>query len=169
MRRRENTAFTLVETLIATLIMVIVGAGVYTLIRSAYDSQYMLMSQNNANGDARAAVDYLADHMRGAAGLTAATASDVTFTDNTGSSIRYWRASDGTLRTTVNSAPTGGTQIYNGLQSLTMTYYSWSGSYWTASSSPATPGNVSAIDIKAVGSVGGYTRQVSSRVKLRQK
>src|SRR2546423_8788789 len=102
MKRRQTAGFTLIEVLISTLAMTILGAGIWTLIRTSYDAQDMIMDQNYANTNARAAVDTLADSMRGMTTLTAAAASDVTYTDNTGASIRYWRNSaDSTLRKTV--------------------------------------------------------------------
>ena len=57
--------FTLIEMLVATLCMLIIGAGTYALLRTGYDSQWMLMNQNNANMGARTGVDTMADKMRG--------------------------------------------------------------------------------------------------------
>ncbi len=167
--KRRHAGFTLIEMLVVGLISVIIGAGLWTLVRSAYDAEYMLINQNTANANARQVVDLFADHLRGTAGLVSASPSDVTFSDNAGNSIRYWRASDGTLRTSVNNTPANGNQILAGVQSLSLTYYTWNGSSWVSSTSPSVPGSVGAADIVVVVNINGYTRRLSSRVRFRQK
>ncbi len=171
MRTKSRSAgFTLIEMLVCALAMTILGAGIWSLIRASYDSQYMLMNQNEANTNARASVDTLADSMRGMQTLTAVAAGDATYTDNSGASIRYWRNSaDNTLRKTVGGLPSGGTQILNGVSSLTFTYWSYSAGAWSSSSAPSPLANVGAVDITVNGNFGGYGRQIFSSVKLRQK
>ncbi len=169
-KRRPVSGFTLVELLIAMLMSVLIGVGIWTLIRSSYDSQYELMNQNNANLGARQAIDYFADHIRGAQAITAAAASDVTFTDVSGNSVRYWRnTTDNTLRSTTGGLPNGGTVVVNGLQSLTITYWSWNGTAWVSSTTPTDCTIVGAVDISARVNISGYYRQVFSSVKIRQK
>ncbi|MGC8666677.1 MAG: PulJ/GspJ family protein [Chthonomonadales bacterium] len=167
--KNRRAGFTLIEMLVAGLISVIIGAGLWTLVRSAYDAEYMLINQNTANANARQVVDLFADHLRGTSGLVSASPSDVTFSDNAGNSIRYWVATDGTLRTSVNNVPAGGNQILAGVQSLSLTYYTWNGSAWVSSTSPAVPGSVGAADIVVVVNINGFTRRLSSRVRFREK
>ena len=169
-RTNRNAGFTLVEILIASLCMTVLGAGIYSLIRTSYDSQYMLVNQNAANTNARSTVDTLADNLRGMTILTAAAASDITYTNSAGASVRYWRNSaDSTLRTTVNGQPSGGTQLLNGVSSLSFNYYPYNGTGWlAATSSPVTLSQVGAVDITVTGNFSGYARQVFSSVKLRQ-
>jgi type II secretory pathway pseudopilin PulG len=167
-RNNPNSGFTLIEMLVGALCMIIVGIGCYTLVRTGYDSQWMLMNQNNSNMNARTGVDTLEDKLRGMTTLTAATGSDITFTDNAGSSIRYWRnTGDNTLRTTTGGQPNGGTNACRGLTSLVFLYYSYNGVSWAASSTPATLANVGAVDITATVNLNGYSRRVFSSVKLR--
>jgi prepilin-type N-terminal cleavage/methylation domain-containing protein len=166
----RSAGFTLIEMMVCALAMTILGAGIWSLIRASYDSQYMLMNQNEANTNARATVDTLADSMRGMQTLTAVAAGDVTYTDNSGASVRYWRnGSDSTLRKTVGGLPNGGTQILNGVSSLTFNFWSYSGGAWASSSAPNPLSNVGAADITVNGNFGGYGRQIFSSVKLRQK
>ena len=168
--RTRRRGITLIEILLAGMIMVIIGAGLFNLIRSSYDSQYILMNQNNANTDARAAVDTLADNVRGLATLTAGTSSGLIFTDTSGNAIRYWyNSTSKTIRTSTNGTPSLGTQVIKDVQSLVFTYWSYNGSTWSSSTSPSPLSNVGAIDITAVVNSNGYQRQVFSSVKLRQK
>ena len=168
-RINNHHGFTLIEMLVGTLCMITVGIGCYTLVRTGYDSQWMLMNQNNSNTNARVDVDTMADTMRGMASVTSAAASDITFTDSSGNSIRFWRnTTDNTLRRTIGGAPTGGTNLCKGLTSLTLVYYSYSGG-WSASSTPATLANIGAIDVTSTVNLNGFSRRVYSSVKLRQK
>ncbi len=164
-RRR---AFTVIEMLIVGMITVLIGSGLWTLVNRSYESGYQVMNQNDALARARMAIDTLADRVRSLSALNAAAASDITFTDESGNTVRYWlNSADQTLRTTVNGVPAGGTQVAMGLQSLTFTYWSYNGSAWTSSHAPAPLGSVGSVDMSALVQVGGYTRQVFSSVKLR--
>ncbi len=172
MKARTRSGFTIIEMLVAMLISVTLGAGLYTLVRSSYDSQWELMNQNNANLGARQSIDFFADHLRGAAAVTAASATDVTFTDNSGNSIRYWlNTSDSTLRSTTNASPTGGNIVVQDVTALKLTYWSWnsSTSSWTSSTAPSDVTVVGAVDIAATVNMSGYSRQVFSSVEIRQK
>src|SRR5204863_8124719 len=73
----SRRGFTLIEMLVAGFVMVVFGTALWTLIRSSYDSQYLLMNQNTANMEARQVVDTFADNLRGAARLNTATSSDI--------------------------------------------------------------------------------------------
>ena len=164
--RSPQRGMTPIEVLIVGLVLTMVGVGLYTLVRSTYDAQYLLLNQNSANANSRSAIDTLADQLRGANGLTAATASDITFTDSTGT-VRYW-LSGGNLVKTVNGLPAGGTTVQKNVTALTFLYQTYS-SGWTSSAAPATPANVGAVTVTATVSIGGATRQTSSLVRLRMK
>ena len=168
--RHKQTAVAgsaMIELLIGLLIVGFIGSGAWTLMRSGYDSQYGLMNQNSANSTARQAIDYLADHVRGATALSAATAADLTFTDSSGAGIRYWKS--GTLlKTTTNGLPSGGSTVLQNLQSLGFTYWTWNGTQWASSTAPGTPAQVGAIDVTASVTWGASARQVSSSVRVRQ-
>lgn len=167
-RRRKRNGYTLIEVLIAGLIMTLLGLGLWTLLRSSYDSQYEILGQNSANSYARQAVDTLADNLRGATGLTSATANDITFTNAGGSSIRYW-VSGGNLVTTTGGSPSGGTVVAMSVTSVSFVYWTYSGGAWSSSTAPGTPANVGAVDFTASSTVNGATRAVSGSVRIRMK
>ena len=167
-RRPTQSGHTLIEILIAGLIMTLLGLGLWTLLRSTYDSQYEIVGQNTANTYARQAIDEISDNLRGAKGLTAASASELTFTDNSGNAIRYWR--NGTsLRKSTNGSPTGGTVVVMGIDSLSFGYWINTSGTWTYTTAPATPANVKAVDFTTRGTASGSTRQMSGSVRIRQK
>jgi len=159
---------TLIEVLIAGLIATILGAGLWSLLNRSYESQYEIMGQNNANATGRQAIDELADNLRGAAAITAGTASDLTYTDNSGASVRYWKSGTD-LKKTVNGSPSGGTTVATGVQSFNCVYWSWTGTAWQSSSAPSNPANVGAVDFTATVTVNGASRQISGSVRIRQK
>lgn len=169
MRRRQRQAgYTLIEALVAGLIMTLIGAGLWNLIRSSYDSQYIIMGENNVNANARQAIDELADRLRGASAVTAYATADITFTDNNGASVRYWRSGT-TLRKTVNGAPSGGSTVASGVQALNFVYWSWNGSAWVSSSAPSDLSKVGAVDFTVTVTINGASRQLSGAVRIRQK
>lgn len=166
---RMNKGFTLIEMLVGSFCMIIVGLGCYTLIRTGYDSQWMLMNQNNANTSSRSSVDTMVDKIRGLTTLTAAAQSDISYIDINGATIRYWRNSgDSTIRTSTNGSPSGGTIVATGVEPLVFTYWSFNGTSWSSSVAPSVLANVGAIDITAKVTLNGYLRRVFSSVKLRQ-
>jgi len=57
---RGRRGFTLIEMLISGLIMSLLGMGLWTLLRTTYDSQYEVLGQNTANLYSRQVVDELA-------------------------------------------------------------------------------------------------------------
>ncbi len=165
----KTRGFTLMEVLIAATVSALLGAGLWTLIRSSYNSQWELLNQNTANANARQAIDLIVDDVRGLSTLEAASATSVAYTDSSGHTIRYWlNTSDNTLRNTIDNAPTGGTPVVMGVQSLAFTYWSWNGTTWVSSSSPATLTPVGQIDVSATVNLSGASRQVFSTTKLRQ-
>ncbi len=167
--KSRKSGFTLIEILVGTLCMSIVGLGILTLIRTGYDSQWMLMNQNDANTWARSGIDTMIDKVRGMASLTSAAANDITFADSNGNAIRYWvNTGDHTLRTTSGGNPSGGTIVARGAQTLSFNYWSYIASAWSASNTPASTATVGVIDITANVTLNGYTRQVFSSAKLRQ-
>lgn len=167
--RSRTRGMTLIETLISALMMVFLGAGLWTLMRSTYDSQYEITAQNTTNLNARQAVDELMDQLRGAKALTAAAASDVSFTDASNNTVRYWKSGSSLVKS-VNGLPSAGTQVATGVSSLTFTYYPEVGTTWqAATSSPSTPANVVCLDCKAQVTINGSSRQITGSVQIRQK
>jgi hypothetical protein len=148
--------------------MTLLGLSLWTLLRTTYDSQYEVLGQNTANTYARQAIDELVDNLRGAKAITAGSASELTFTDNSGNVVRYWR--EGTnLRKTTNGSPTGGTVVVTGINLLTFGYWLNISGAWAYSTAPSTPANIKAIDLTVRGIKNGSTRQISGSVRIRQK
>ena len=145
--KRLQTGITLIEMLIVGLISVILGLAVVALVRNTYDSRTIILDQNNANANARAVLDEIADRVRGAqfpsGGTTvfvAAGSSSVQYNDywdlydrtqaRSLVQVRYFL--DGTaLRQTVNGVTK---TLMTGVQSLQFTYHLKDG---TSTSSPA--------------------------------
>lgn len=171
MRRRRPSGHTLIEILVAGFIMTLLGLALWTLLRSTYNSQYEVLGQNSANTYARQAADELADNLRGAKAITAATSTGVTFTDNSGNTIQYWR-DGGSLKKAVtapNASPSAGSAIVSGIDALNFTYWVNSSGTWSTSTSPSTPANIKAIDFTVRGTMNGSNRQISGSVRVRQK
>ncbi len=166
---RRTAGMSLIEMLIAGLVMISFGTALWTLVRSSYDSQYEIMNENTANAEARQVVDTFADHLRGAASLTSAAASDITFVNSSGTTYRYWKSQD-KLVYSVNSSPTAGNQILKDVQTLSLSYETWNGTTWASSTSVsgAALSTVAAITISANCATGGQNRTISTTVRLRQ-
>jgi type II secretory pathway pseudopilin PulG len=187
--KRHHTGMTLIEVLIATLIMVVLGAGLFTLIRSGYDSQTEVLGQNTANADARMAVDELADHIRGAqingpndGPLVMAEAQEIRFYDwydlydstqpHSLVVVRYW-VSGSDLLQQVNGLPNAGKVVIYDLQTsgatFAFTYMTYNGTSWVSSSSSSTPYNVGAVKFMVPVLMSGRNRQISGSVRIRTK
>jgi Tfp pilus assembly protein PilV len=158
---------TLIEVMIATLIAVVLGAGVWTLLRSTYDSQYLILNQNQANTKSRTALDAMLETLRGASALTSAASNDVTFTHPSGT-IRFWHGG-GKLLKTVGGVPSGGATVSDGISNMYIVYSTYSGGSWTSSSNPATPSAVGLVEVSVTSTVNGYSRTMKGSVEIRQK
>jgi len=156
------------EMIVTALVSVLLGAGIWTLMRSGYDAQYTVLNENLVNTTTRQAVDTFADNIRGAQAMTACDSTGMTYTDSGGQSVRYW-LSNGNLLKTINSQPSGGTVVVANVSALAFVYWTWSGSAWTSSTAPSTPSTVSAMDFSLTMSYNGANRKISGSVKIRQK
>jgi type II secretory pathway pseudopilin PulG len=191
-RSRRRCGATLMELVVSSLLMIILGIALATLLSTSYNSKDVVVGQNNAYAQARNVVDTLADHIRNAQRYTtnnqvmsAAAAADITiYSDNTGGNTVEYKLDTTTSpkslkMITVSGGTTTTTTLLSGMQSLQFTYYVGSGSAfynasgsWTTTTSPNAPTaaelpNVGAIQITANVSVGGYNREISSFVRLR--
>jgi len=168
LRPARRRGFTLMEMIVTGFVSVLLGAAVWTLVRTSYDNQYTLMNQNMINTTTRRTIDTFADDLRGASAFTACDSSSMTYTDNSGKSVRYWK-SGASLMKTVNASPTGGTAAVSNVSAVSFVFWTWNGTYWSSSSAPATPANVSAVDFAITLASNGVSRKISGSVKLRQK
>lgn len=182
---RRRRGISLIEVMIAATMSVVISAGLWNLIRSTFDSQYLILNQNAANADARRAMDELADRVRGAqipsgntSALLTANNTEISFYDyadqydstqsHTLVAVRYWFA-NGQLLRTVNNLPTTGSVIVSNVQSLSITYYQLVSGSWVSASSYADPTPVSAVLFVVNVSENGSSRQITSKVQIRQK
>lgn len=165
--RCRSRGMTLIEMMVVTLIGVLLGTGVWTLLRSTYDSQYLILNQNQANTKCRTALDAMLETLRGATALTTAQSGEVICTHPSGT-IRFWR-SNGKLLKTVNSIPADGSTVSDGITGMYIIYFTKSGGSWTSSSNPSVPSNVGAVEVNMTSSVNGYSRSMKGTVEIRQK
>jgi prepilin-type N-terminal cleavage/methylation domain-containing protein len=167
-RPARRRGFTLMEMIVTALVSVVLGAGIWTLMRSGYDAQYIVQNENYVNTTTRQAIDSFADNLRGAQAFTACDGGSMTYTDNSGQSVRYWLSS-GNLLKTVNGSPNGGTVVVANISAVAFVYWTWNGSAWVSATSSSTPSTVSAVDFSLTMSYNGASRKISGSVKLRQK
>lgn len=187
-QRRRVYGGTLIEALIAGILSLLVGSAILVLFQATYTSKRNIMGQSIAIADSRRALDILTTNLTNAQwnttngkAISAASANDITiYTATTGSNtMRYW------LDTTVNppvlksfDGTTTKTLLLD-VQSLTFTYYTVSGTNftagtgsWNTTSSPNAPTTaelptLGAIEIKVVINSDGYTRTLSTFVRFR--
>ncbi len=169
-RMDRRRGVTLMEMLIAGLIMSLVGVGIFNMIRASYDSQDRIIDQNTSISRGRQTIDEWVDNMRGIANVTAANATSMTVVTNAPSSqtIRYWKSGTD-LRRTINNAPTGGQIIVRDVQSLAISYYVWSGTAWTSTATPTDLTKIGGLHVTATVKMGDSPRTVVSDVKIRQR
>lgn len=178
--KRRQTGITLIEMLIVGLISVILGLAVVALVRNTYESRAIILDQNNANANARAVLDDIADRVRGAqfpegGGSTvfvAAGASSIQYYDyidlydRTQSrslvQVRFFRDGD-LLKQTVNGVTR---TLMSGVQSLQFTYHLRDGSSTTTPASGQLA-NILAITIVARVNYQNASREIRSFVQIR--
>jgi Tfp pilus assembly protein PilW len=177
-RQRGHTVF---EMLIGSVIAMLIGTGLFQLMRASYANEQNINSANNAATNVRAPIDILADHLRSAqqvesdnyAVIKEGHLSDISYyTDNAGSFVRY-RLNGTNLERTDG----GNTTIaVRSVTSLTFTYYTsqvyndTSGITATTDSHEPTTAErpkIAVIDIYAAVNVGGVVRTITTRVRLR--
>ena len=170
---RDQRGFTLAELLVATAVISVVLAGVFAIQRGGQQTYQLGASRVETQQNARVALELMTRELRSATSITAVGgASDVTFVDQTGQTIRY-ELSGSTLNRTIAGVTT---PLIGGVQGFTMTYYSvydvYNGTYTTT----ATPSAVRVIKIGVLtrtektvstGSAGDQQSRMESTVMLR--
>jgi hypothetical protein len=154
--------------IVTGFVSVLLGAAVWTLVRTSYDNQYTLMNQNMVTTTTRQTVDTFADNLRGSKTMSACDASSMTFTDADSHAVRYWRSGTSLMKT-VDGSPTGGAVAVSNVSAASFVYWTWNGLYWSSSTAPTTPANVSAVDFSITLTLNGSARKISGSVKIRQK
>jgi hypothetical protein len=159
---------TLMEMLIAGLIMSLVGVGIYNMIRASYDSHDRILDQNTSQARSRQAVDDWIDQFRGAANVTAASYDSITIVDNAGQNIRFWKSGN-TIRRTINSLPSAGEIIVRNVQSVNLMYWVWTGTAWASTGSPSDVTRIGGLHATVTVQIGSSLRAITSDVKIRQR
>jgi prepilin-type N-terminal cleavage/methylation domain-containing protein len=113
--------FTLTELLIATAVAAVVMAGLLVIQTGGQQAYLMGSNRVETQQSARVALDLMTRELRSAQSVTTlASATDITFVDEYGSTIRY-SLSGSTLNRTADGTTTA---LTGGVQALAMTYYS---------------------------------------------
>lgn len=175
---------TLIESLVATIVLVVVLLGLASQFINVTLSRDAIMGGNNATTAGRQPIDIVADHIRNAQQYTtdnitysvidAATATSVTYyKDSAGATVSYY-LENGDLKS--NDGGTVAT-VLSGLTSLNLKYYlaATTSTYYSTSlteGDPATFGlperaRVAAIQITGSMTVDGNPRTFSTMVRLR--
>ena len=183
--KNKNHGMTLIELLVSTLITVIIGSALVNLTSASYNSESYLMDQNAADALARKSVDLLADGWKASssaittAGIRGAdslangiNASNIYYNchDSSGAAhvVHYWIANNNLMRT-VDGLPSGGSIAINNISTLVFNYWTWNGTSWLPSASPATPANVGVVDYSITSNQNGKCRTYSGSVRIRQQ
>lgn len=171
---RNQRGFSLAELLVVMALTGLVLAGVFAIQQRGTSSYLMGASRVEVQQNARTALELMIRELRSAESVTTlASATDITFVDVTGATVRY-RLTGTTLNRTV--AGVGGVLI-GGVQSLTFTYYA-TGFNPVTNTGPTTtvPANLRAVRIQIItrpeqttgaGTAGDQRATVESTVMLR--
>jgi len=180
MRRRrgpfgDQRGFMLTELMMAAAVLSLVMAGILVLQRGTQDAYLLGSNRVETQQNARVALDLMTRELRPATSITTLTsATDMTFVDQSGQTIRY-ALSGTTLNRTVNGTTTA---LIGGVQSLTMTYYSVYDVYNSTYTTTTTPSSVKVIKISvltqtedgsASGSAGDQHARMECTISLRAK
>ena len=183
----------MVEVLVGGLLAILTGCALAVLLKTSYDSSRVVIGQNIVNTEARLPLDTLADQLRNAQPVLSgntyqvirtASATDITcYCSETGDTVRFWldtSASPQAVKTTRTVAGVATTKLVaSGVDSLQFTYYKQGqSSYtsttdtWVATANPPAAADlpaIGAINIQATVKINGYSRQLSSFVRLRPR
>jgi prepilin-type N-terminal cleavage/methylation domain-containing protein len=170
---RNERGFTLTELLVVMAVLGIVLAGVFVIQQQGTQSYLIGASRVEVQQNARTTLELMVRELRSAQSVTAlGGASDVSFVDQTGATIRYQLVGT-TLNRSVNGTAAA---LVGGVQTLTLTYYSAFDGSTNTGTVTATPGNVKVIRIAIItgsergastGSAGDQHATLESTVRLR--
>jgi hypothetical protein len=193
---RKRRGATLIDSLVASLIALLIGGALVILVQSTVSSRLVIGGENAAYAAAQKSLNVLMDNLRAAqafqiqsspavyAAIQAGSASSVTgYTDSAGDTVKFWLDTTTSPATFKETRTTGGvattTPVLTGVQSLQFTYYVSAGAaYNVPAASWATTGNPNAptaAELPKIGAVGisvqvnlaGYSRQLTGLVRLR--
>ena len=170
---RDERGFTLTELLVVMAVLGIILAGVFAIQQEGTQSYLMGASRVEVQQNARTTLELMVRDFRSAQSVTTlGGASDVTFVDQNGATVRYQLVGT-TLNRNINGTVTA---LVGGVQSLTLTYYSAFDGSTNTGTVTATPGSVKVIRIAIVtgsergagsGTAGDQHATMESTVRLR--
>lgn len=191
--KRKIRGVMLLDLVIGSGISLMVMAALMALMSVTYNTLNLVQGMGQTDNQGREAIDTIADNLRNAqsssededgenvqAVFKAASQSSVTcFTDDDGDeTATYWldtTASPPSLKLTKEDDET--TIVVNDITSLTFTYYVSGGNYtagsgsWVTTADPHNPtnaelANIGAVKIQLTASVNGYSRTLTTTVRL---
>lgn len=170
---RNQRGFTLTEMLVVTAVLGLVLAAVFLIQQNGQQAYVWGSNRVETQQNARVALDLMLRELRSATAVTTlGGSSDITFTDQTATQVRY-QLSGMTLNRTAGGTTTG---IIGGVQGLTMTYYSAYNGATNTGTTTSTPSSVRIIRVSlvtrteeaaATGSMANQYATVESTVRLR--
>ncbi|MDP2626210.1 MAG: prepilin-type N-terminal cleavage/methylation domain-containing protein [Candidatus Rokubacteria bacterium] len=143
MRRmlRDQRGFTLTELLVVTAVLAIVLGAVILIQQKGQEAYIMGSNRVETQQNARVALDLMTRELRSATAVTAIpSGTNMTFTDQNGTTVQYQLGSGNLTRTTGGVA----TILIGGVQSLAFTYYS---AYNGQTNTGTTTGTASAVKV----------------------
>jgi prepilin-type N-terminal cleavage/methylation domain-containing protein len=184
---RLRRAVTLIELLVALLVLSVLSPAIYFAYTMSISMHDTVIGQNNSLAETRKGIDLMADHLRNAqlntntssgvsySALDSAAINDITYYAATGTSVVPTQ-----IRIRLNNGQIehvdGGTTtvLATDIQSLTLTYYkltTYNGN-WVLTTNANAPTTaelpyVAGIEIKVQVAMDGYTSEYKSVVRLR--
>lgn len=122
---RPARGFTLMELLMVLVIFGIVGAVAAPLLANGFRAYFTGRDISETDWQARVAVERMTRELRGIrapADLTAASASDITFVDTSGTSIRYCLGAVGGCPGVAGDLMRNGQPLAGGISALAFSY-----------------------------------------------
>jgi prepilin-type N-terminal cleavage/methylation domain-containing protein len=164
MAPRAPRGFTVFELVMVILVFGIVSAAVAPFLASAFRSYFTGKDISETDFQARVAVERMTRDLRGIrapADITMTSASDMTYVDTDGNTVRYCQGAVGGCPGTAGDLMRNGQALASGVSSLTFSYLSRAGA------ATATPTAVFYITFAFTDTQNGVAKSFSATVSPR--